>query len=935
MNDIREKLYNTKFSNPELFERYSKKGVVSIFVYSRNVLKNGTLSTYSDEPSVRSLKWKGETYVPVSFFAKFLDCSVEESTDANSLPTVERGGVKYVSALGCAEALGIEAREFDGGKLIVFADKKILDEIEQNDELLVSASYATVGKYDASRFTKADFDAVKEKWRTVLLGSEELNDLADPDFCGKINSISEATKKTWESLHTEKDRVILWGENPPEVSGDLTTQYRNIWALAKGYGTYGTCYYKNEALKETILDCLEWMYENMYGDAEIEGRGWRSMKTFNWWDWFWGGPEPLTDTLIVMEEHLTREHFQKYLKAFLYVLTIHRLGYIRGCAMSRLTVCTKAALLLEDRALLEETCADYDLTLNITRMEDGVHVDYVEWTHGFPLNMMYGFNNFARSGFVGTLLGGTPMEYISPKQYELYNIAKYMFETACYKGQGFIGFNGRGTGTTETMLGVTLMHNVLPLIGFFGEEEDLRIKKLVKRCASTPRIVSMVKNACSVYNFAKLMEILRDESIPAENDYEIGYAWFTADRFAQHRNDYAFFVAMPSERHPSYESICGANRRGWYTCDGAVYYYNNTDRNAYDGVNFILNPDICQRIPGTTVDVRARQPWFFKEGWKPGKAFSGAMDVLGKYGMAAFEYESYHYEGHEADGTDDSDYGGGFTYWENDLKAKKSYYFFDKEMVCLGAGISSTMSSDVITTIEHRRLVKNGEILGEEDVYIDGELMPKDNYERVTDGARWLHLEGFAGYVLPFGANVRASRYTWIPDYSAKDCYFIKDPDETLYQNGKPFFEINVNHGKNPKDESYAYIVLPNASKENTELYAQRTEVEIISNTKSIQAVRKPSLGLTFITFYEAGECAGVEASKSCIVALYENGDSLSVSVSDPTQKEAEVTLTLDKKYAPIKLPLKVGVEEVDGKTVITAKTEGLVGEALRLLFKK
>ena len=80
---------------------------------------------------------------------------------------------------------------------------------------------------------------------------------------------------------------------------------------------------------------------------------------------------------------------------------------------------------------------------------------------------MYGFNNLSRAGFVGTLLGGTPMEYISPKQYELFNVAKYMFEAACYKGQGFMGFNGRGTAGTEFGCGVSIMNGVLPFIGLF------------------------------------------------------------------------------------------------------------------------------------------------------------------------------------------------------------------------------------------------------------------------------------------------------------------------------------------------------------------------------------------------------------------------------------------------------------------------------------
>ncbi|MBR2467225.1 MAG: hypothetical protein IKB38_09910 [Clostridia bacterium] len=962
MSTLREKIYKTKCAKPEIFEWYSKKGVTSIFIYSRNVLKNGVISTYDDEnKSVRSVQKGGEIFVPASFFEKYLDLAVK--TEGNTV-SISRGkktlsatlgeceysvsdkvgkfvapvffldGYIYLPAIKCAEALGVSCRAFDGGKMIIFAKKELLDEIERDTELEVSASYATVGKYDASKFTKQDFEVVKNKWRTVLVGNEEINDLSDPDFKEKLAEISERTRSVWNALHKEKDRFILWGDNPPSASSDLTRQYSNIWALTQGFAIYGSDYYKNEELKATIIDCFQWMYENMYGEAEIEDRGWRSMKIFNWWDWFWGGIEPMTNALMVMEEHLTLDQIKTWLRAFKHVLTIHRLGYRRECAMSRLTVCTKAALLLEDRAMLENECADYDLTLNVTRTEEGAHVDYVEWTHGFPYNMMYGFNNLSRGGFVGTLLGGTPMEYISPKQYELYNIAKYMFEAACYKGQGFMGFNGRGTAGTEFGCGVTIMNGVLPFIGLFGEEEDMHLKKLIKRCASTPKLIKMLKSACSVYNFAKLMEILRDDSISAVNDYELGHAWFTADRFVQHRNDYAFFLAMPSSRHPSYESINSANKRGWYTCDGAVYYYNDTDRAAYDGVNFIMNPELCQRVAGTTVDARERQPWSYRSGWRPSTAFSGTMDVLKKYGMGAFEYESYHYEGHEADGTEDKDYGGGFTFWENDLTARKSYYFFDKECVCLGAGINSTMNSNVLTTLEHRRLVKNKDPRGAEDVYVDGALMPKDDFEVIKNDPEWIHLEGFAGYVLPAGGVARVSKYKHVPNTSGKDDYFVSDPDGKIYENGKPFFEINLYHGENPKDASYEYIVLPNATPEETKAYSATPEVEIIKNTKKCQAVRKEALGLTFITFFEAGECCGIKANAPCIVSVLEKDGVKTVSVADPTQKLSEVKLTLDKRYALLSAPIIARVDQKRGVSVITAKTEELACEPVRVSFK-
>lgn len=952
---LKEDIYKTKYAKPEIFEWYSKRGAVSIFLYSRSVLKNGVLGIYDDgNRAVRSVSKNGEIYVPECFFEKYLEAELSKDSDILILTRGKKSltvkldketyildGHTYLPAIKTAEALGVKGRVFDGGKLAVFANEFMLDEIERDVELQVSASYATLGKYDASKFTKEDFETVKSKWRTVLVGNEEINDLSDPDFCEKLAEISSETKALWESLNKQDNRFILWGDEPPKESYELTTQYKNIWALTQGYAIYGSEYYQNEDLKNTIIDCFQWMYENMYGEAEIEDRGWRSMRIHNWWDWFWGGIEPMTNALIVMEKLLTYDQIKTWLRAFKHAMTLHRLGYVRSCAMSRLTVCTKAALLLEDRTMLENECSDYDLTLDITRMGDGVHVDYVEWTHHFPYNILYGFNNLTRTGFVGTLLGGTPMEYASPKQYELFNIARYMFETICYKGQGFMGFAGRATSSSEFQFGIEIMNGLLPLIGLFGEEEDRQLKKFIKRCVSTSRIEKMVKSACSVYNFAKLMEILRDDTIPSENDFEVGHAWFTADRFAQHRNDYAFFVTMTSNRHPSYESINYANRRGWYTCDGALYFYNNTDRNAFDGVNFITNPGICQRIPGTTVDDRERQPWSYAYGkwWNNPNDFSGTMDVEKKYGMAAFEYESYHYDGHESDGTDDygiGGAGGGLTYWENDLVAKKSYYFFDKECVCLGAGINSTMDSNVITTVEHRRLVKNGDILGEEDVYLDGELMPKENYETVKEGARWVNLEGFAGYIIPNGATTRISKYTCVPNLENLDKdYLVPDPDAELYKNGKPFFEINLYHGKNPNGAKYEYIILPNASTEETKAYSESPEVEIISNTKKIQAVRKPSIGLTFITFYEAGECAGIKASEPCIVSILEKDGEMTVSVADPTHKTVEIKLTLDKKYTLVKSPLEADVSERCGKTVINVKTEGLTGEAVRIFFNR
>ena len=210
----------------------------------------------------------------------------------------------------------------------------------------------------------------------------------------------------------------------------------------------------------------------------------------------------------------------------------------------------------------------------------------------------------------------------------------------------------------------------------------------------------------------------------------------------------------------------------------------------------------------------------------------------------------------------------------------------------------------------------------------------KELYEKIFVDPKWLHLEGFAGFVLPSGGKTRVAKYNFLSDGERLDNYQKDDPEAEKYKDGKPFFEINLLHGENPKDASYQYITLPNATKEATEAYAEAPEVEIIANTKKLQAVRKASLGLTFITFHEAGECQGIKVNAPCIVSILESEGEKTIAVADPTHKNPEIKLTLDKAYKLIYAPILAKVGERCGKTTVTAATKELAGEAVRVTFK-
>jgi hyaluronate lyase len=607
----------------------------------------------------------------------------------------------------------------------------------------------------------------------------------------------------------------------------------------------------------------------MYGKKEIEGRGWRDMRAFNWWDWHVGASYPLTDILLVIEDRLTMQQKADYLECYKYATTIMRAGDDSPFASSRLKGYTKTALLLEDGKWLARSHVDCDTLMGLSKDGPSNHEgDYVNWTHNMPHNISYGKGALERTLFVSSVLASTPMDFSGPKKYNQFMLAKYCFEPAIYKSQGFMMFAGRSTFASEMAMGCSIFACMLPMIGVYGEDEDNYLKRMIKRNLSTPDAINRVKRECSIYELKKLNDILTDESISGENDYEYAHAWYTGDRAAQQRNNYAVGIAMSSKREISYESINGCNKTGWHLGDGAVYLYTDYDRHQYDGSNFIAkNINVAYRIPGTTEDSRQRVIRSIASGWKSSKSFAGSMQIEDKYILAAMDFEAYHFEGEDTR-PDDSGYGGSLPPHENDLVAKKAWFCFDDEIVCLGAGITSTMDSAVQTTVEHRRIVTDK--LG---IYIDGVgRLPEENCEKLCTGAKWALMDGHCGYAFPCGGSLRVQRYV---SESAGEQSFIL---------------LMLDHGKDPTDADYCYVMYPYADREKMLECTAAPDFKILSNTKACQAVSEEQTGLCCYVFYEPGECGALKVDKPCLVTVSKD----KLMVCDPTQELDSVRLTLN-----------------------------------------
>ena len=489
------------------------------------------------------------------------------------------------------------------------------------------------------------------------------------------------------------------------------------------------------------------------------------------------------------------------------------------------------ALLTSNKGLMDSAVEEAFQPISFTNQE-GLQYDYSFMQHGKQLQISsYGAVFLGGEYKVASFLAGTPYALSGEKLKMLSNYYINSYLKALRGGYSDFNIEGRGISRVNAL-------------------NKRNEKERLAQAASADPANSNEWNAA--------MARTSGEQPPSFMIKPSHTFFYCADYTLHTRPNYSFNVRMVSTRTKRTESGNGENLIGKFLPDGATDIQARGDE--YYNIMPVWEWD---KIPGTTArDFQDDQPTTSRWGEDGSTSFVG--------------------------GVSDSIYGASvYTMDYNGVTAKKSWFFFDNEVVCLGAGINCLAPENVTTTINQCWL--------KGDVEVEGKKIKKNDIASYQN-PKWVLHDG-VGYYFPANGNIHLSTQEQTGNW-----YHINNstPEKTVSGN---VFKLWFDHGTNPINAQYAYIIVPDAK--GNSLEAVNGSIKIISNTDALQAVQNKTLDITEAIIHKpcslSIEGYTIKSNKPCALMVRDSKNGIKkIYIADPTQLESKgkITITNDRTHS-------------------------------------
>jgi hyaluronate lyase len=721
--------------------------------------------------------------------------------------------------------------------------------------------------------SSSDFARVRDQWRDTLIGDY---DLSDPVIQKYVADSAAAAQPFWTSMNTSAGHTYLWSDL--DSSNTSAVQRNNIGrlrTLALALKSPGSSLAGNAQLKSDLLSALDWFLANKYG---------LSVHSYdNWWDWQIGIPLALADFCVLMYDDLTPAQLSTAMSAIAhYEPDPTRTGGATSTGANRNWTCSNAILrgaLSEDAAVIDNAISAIATIFPYATSGDGFYRDggFIQHTF-FAYTGGYGVSLLQYLTYAVIATSGTPWAFSAEQTSEVFDWTQKNYRPWMYAGALMDMNRGRGLSRfyeTDHRIGRLTIATLLQLADALPAAQALTLRSQCKGWIAAdsyqpffdfdPVPIEQVRLSSIVAG----RKVLTNASIATAAESTTSIVSPSIARAVHRRPEFAFAVAMDTVKIKPYESANQENLQGWYTGEGAVYMYLPNQLGHWP--NEYWPTADKYRIPGTTVTSRELA---LGKGRTTDNTWAGGALLEGNAAI-------------------------GMPLVYSILKARKSWFCIGDVIVCLGAGITSTDSGTIQTTIEQRNIGPNGRTVP----IIDGDAaLSTPSSTPTTLTPKWAWIPNACGYVFPEGSTIKVMRNDRTGKWTDMDHRGVYD-DDTLYS--RRFITFWFDHGVQPTDATYAYIQMPGASEEATAAMATSPDVTVVANTDQVQAATRAIGGgsVTMANFWsaDAPKTAGIKVDKPASVVVSRRGRQLAVAVSDPTQKLTEtITVTIDGSFGNV-----------------------------------
>lgn len=723
-----------------------------------------------------------------------------------------------------------------------------------------------------------DFIRMRHNFRDrCALGTLDY-DPSEPAMRIYLDDLALQAQDYWSTMR--KDTSFLWDSlrlltNVPAYTPfHVHNSYRRLETMTRAWAYPGCRFYGNDSLLQDIRFGLRTLYTYAYNEnTPICG---------NWWEWRIGNTETYANIVSILYAQLTPEEIRQFERgASRHVRDFARHGNMTYANLADICrnlfligVLTdneddiRAALHCAIPAFVDTTTPQQRIAANqahdqILREQAPYRHDHIVWKKeglyedgtfiqhiAIPYIGTYGQSMIRLTATWVAVLDGTDFHIPQSICQVLPTWITKTYIPALYKGEVMLMFMGRGNARNPYRSARSMALDILESSTLIADTVvRQRVRHICADMIATDRhYLSIYEDMTPLPVFKPLLDSAGSMADSTADPDVFSIVLAAGDRVIHQTDRFRFGLAMSSNRIGKYEAFIrtdkSENNYAWYTGDGMTYIYTPVDPMQYWQYIPRMNH---YRVPGTTVELTPREYCasnmilFDHQPRIADIGRAGGATLHNRYASAMMQLLAS----------------------RSDLVAKKSWFCFDNEVVCLGADICLSKDQEVITTVENRQYPRT--------MYINDR--PCTPHEQTFRHVKTAYIDSTGGYFFPQSVSLHAN---------------ISDSG---------FCELWLSHGVAPQQASYQYVLLPQMTRTEVQQYARHPQIRILSNTPALQAVAKPALQLVAANFWQSGSVEGIHSDGPAAVLYRHCGDTLYLNISDPTWDRAEQCISVHGTY--------------------------------------